>query len=128
MTRITPYTALKVATREKGGVADHIDRSLDKASDNLNALIANLDRNRVIEMAKLIHRRRRTLIVGLDFAVSLAEYFAYVAPVALISAIHVACAHINPKRSLTLLKPTDKEYLSGSRWYREPKGFDGNLR
>ncbi|MGH9837807.1 MAG: MurR/RpiR family transcriptional regulator [Blastocatellia bacterium] len=211
MTRITPYTALKAATRERRSVADHIDHSLDKAFDNLNALRANLDRSRVIEVAKLIHRSRRTLIVGVDFAASLASYFAYglsglgldaeapngsegnlqhkvkvltakdlliaisfgqclrvtveavrqaskqgvatfgitdsdttpiarycdahlvaavvipsfltsyVAPVALISAIHVACAHVNPKRSLTRLKPTDKEYLSGPRWYREPK-------
>lgn len=218
MTRITPYTVLKAATREKGSVADHIDRSLDKALDNLNALRTGLDRKRVIEVAKLIHRSRRILIVGLDFAASLASYFAYglvalgfdaeapggsegdlqhkvkvltakdlligisfgqclritveavrqagkqgvatfgitdsdttpiarycdahlvvsvvnpsfltsyVAPIALISAIHVACAHINPKRSLTLLKPTDKEYLSGLRWYREPKGFDEKLR
>jgi DNA-binding MurR/RpiR family transcriptional regulator len=46
---------------------------------------------------------------------------SYVAPMALINAIHVACAHLNPTRSLTQLKPTDKEYLSGARWYREPK-------
>ena len=46
---------------------------------------------------------------------------SYVAPMALISAIHVACAHLDPKRSLTRLKPTDREYLSGERWYREPK-------
>jgi DNA-binding MurR/RpiR family transcriptional regulator len=212
MTRITPYTALKAATREKGSVADHINHSLDKALDNLNALRADLDRSRVIELAKRIQRSRRVLIVGMDFAASLAYYFAYglmglgldaeapggsegelqhkikiltakdlviaisfgqclritveavrqaskqgvptfgitdsdttpiarycdahlivsvvtpsfltsyVAPVALISAIHVACAHIDPKRSLTRLKPTDKEYLSGPRWYREPKG------
>ncbi len=211
VTRITPYTVLKAATQERRSVADHIDHSLDKAFDNLNTLRANLDRSWVIEVAKLIHRSRRTLIVGADFAASLASYFAYglatlgldaeapvgsegnlqhkvkvltakdlliaisfgqclrvtveavqqaskqgvatfgitdsdttpiarycdahlvaavvnpsflnsyVAPMALISAIHVACAHINPKRSLTRLKPTDKEYLSGPRWYREPK-------
>lgn len=46
---------------------------------------------------------------------------SYVAPMALVNAVLVACAHLNPKRSLTQLKPTDKEYLSGSRWYREPK-------
>ena len=56
MTRITPYTALKAATREKGSVADHIDHSLDKALDNLNALRAGLDRSRVIELAKRIQR------------------------------------------------------------------------
>jgi DNA-binding MurR/RpiR family transcriptional regulator len=46
---------------------------------------------------------------------------SYVAPLALISAIEVACAHLNPNRSLTQLKPTDKEYHSGPRWYREPR-------
>src|SRR6266571_7860560 len=34
--RITPYTVLKAATREKRSIADHIDQSLDKAIDNLN--------------------------------------------------------------------------------------------
>jgi len=211
MTRLTPYTALKAATQEKKSVADHIDHSLDKALDNLNLLRSNLDRNQVVKLAKLIHRSRRILIVGVDFAASLAYYFAYgltvlgfdaeapvgsegnlqhkvnlltnkdlliaisfgqclrvtveavlqaskqgvatfgitdsdttpiarycdahfvtpvvspsflnsyVAPMALISTIHVACAHLDPKRALTLLKPTDKEYLSGPRWYREHK-------
>lgn len=212
MTRITPYTVLKAATQERRSVADHIDHSLDKALDNLNLLRANLDRDRMVELAKLIHRSKRVLIVGVDFAASLAYYFAYglatlgfdaeapvgsegnlqhkvnlltakdlliamsfgqcirvtveavkrahkqgvptfgitdsdttpiarycdrhliagvfspsflnsyVAPMALINAIHVACAHLDPKRSLTQLKPTDKEYLSGARWYREAKG------
>ncbi len=212
MTQITPYTVLKAATQERRSVADHVDHSLDKALDNLNLLRANLNRTRVVELAKLIHRSKRVLIVGVDFAASLAYYFAYglatlgfdaeapvgsegnlqhrikllnskdlmiaisfgqcirvtveaalrahkqgvttfgitdsdttpiarycdkhliagvfspsflnsyVAPMALINAIHVACAHLDPKRSLTQLKPTDKEYLSGARWYREAKG------
>jgi len=211
VTQVTPYTVLKAATREKRSVADHIDHSLDKALDNLNAVRSDLDRNRVIELARLIQRARRIVIVGVDFAESLSWYFAYglttlgfnaeaptgsegniqhkvelltdkdlliaisfgqclrvtveavlqanqqgvptfgitdsettpiarncdshliaavaspsflvsyVAPMALISAIEVACAHLDPKRSLTKLKPTDKEYLSGARWYREPK-------
>jgi DNA-binding MurR/RpiR family transcriptional regulator len=211
MTRITPYTVLKAATRERRSVADHVEHGLDKALDNLNLLRSNLDPNQVVELARLIHRSRRVLVVGVDFAASLAYYFAYglvtlgfdaeapvgsegtlqhkikvltpkdlligisfgqcirvtveavrraskqgvitfgitdsdttpiarysqkhliarvvspsflnsyVAPMALINAIHVACAHLDPKRSLTQLKPTDKEYLSGARWYREPK-------
>jgi DNA-binding MurR/RpiR family transcriptional regulator len=52
---------------------------------------------------------------------------SYVAPMAAISAIHVACAHIDPSRSLNRLRPTDREYAAGHRWYREPKGFDGDL-
>ena len=52
---------------------------------------------------------------------------SYVAPMALISAVHVACVHLNPKRSLTRLKPTDREYLSGARWYRDPKNGAGSI-
>src|SRR5947209_7051183 len=217
VSRITPYTALKAATREKRSVVDHVDDSLDKAIDHLNILQSDLDRRRVIELAKLIKRSRHVLVVGLDFASSLSYYLAYgllalgfdaeapigssgnlqykvealtskdvlvaisfgqclrdsveavlrarkqgvptfgitdsgtspiarycdahliapvvspsflnsyVAPMAAISAIHVACAHIDPKRSLNRLRPTDREYASGARWYREPKGFNGDL-
>ena len=217
VSRITPYTVLKAATREKRSVADHIDHALEKALDNINTLKSELDRERIIELAKLIKRSRRILVVGLDFAASLAFYLAYglsalgfdaeaplgtagnlqhkikvlstkdvlvaisfgqclrdtveavmrarkqgvptfgitdsdttpiarycdthviasvvspsflnsyVAPTAAINAIHVACSHIDPKRALTRLRPTDREYASGPRWYREPKGANGDL-
>jgi DNA-binding MurR/RpiR family transcriptional regulator len=213
---ITPYTVLKAATREKRSVSDHVDQALDKALDNLNILKANLDKEKVIELAQAIKRARHVLVVGLDFASSLSYYLAYgllalgfdaeapigssgnlqykvevlsqkdvliaisfgqclrdtveavvrarqqgvstfgitdsntspiarycdahliapvvspsflnsyVAPMAAISAIHVACAHIDPNRSLSRLRPTDREYASGHRWYREPKGPNGN--
>jgi DNA-binding MurR/RpiR family transcriptional regulator len=51
---------------------------------------------------------------------------SYVAPIGLINAIHVACAHFEPQRALSLLKPTDKEYRAGLRWFREPKDSGGN--
>jgi len=44
---------------------------------------------------------------------------SYVAPVAVINAILVACAHSQPKRTLELLEHTDKEDSNGPRWYRE---------
>jgi DNA-binding MurR/RpiR family transcriptional regulator len=215
--RITPYGALKAATREKRSVSDHIDHALDKALDNLTTLKADLESQRVLNLAKLIKRSRRVVVVGLDFAASLAYYLAYglsalgfdaeapvgtagslqhkvkamtskdvlvaisfgqclrdtveavlqakrqgiptfgitdssttpigrycddhlvalvvspsflnsyVAPMAAITAIHVACAHIDPKSSLTRLRPTDREYALGPRWYREPKGSNGDL-
>jgi DNA-binding MurR/RpiR family transcriptional regulator len=211
--RITPYAALKAATKEKRSITDHIEHSLDKAMDNLNVLKTDLDRQRVIEAARLIKRSRHVLVVGQDFASSLSYYLAYgllalafdaeapigssgnlqykvevltprdaliaisfgqclrdtvdsvlrakkqgvptfgitdshtspiarycdthliapvvspsflnsyVAPMALISAIHVACAHIDPRRSLNRLRPTDKEYASGHRWYRDSKSY-----
>jgi len=216
VTGITPYAVLKAATREKASVADHIDHALEKSLDNLNALKVDLDRESLIELAKLIKRSRRVVVVGLDFAAALAIYLAYglsalgfdaeatagstgavqykvqvmspkdvliaisfgqclrdtvdavllarkrgvptfgitdsdtsplarycdthlvasvvspsflnsyVAPTAAINAIHVAYSHIDPKRALTRLRPTDREYASGSRWYREPKGSNGN--
>ncbi len=215
--RITPYTVLKAATHEKRSVADHIDHALDKALDNLNTLKSELDRRRVIELARLIKRSRRVLVVGLDFAATLSYYLAYgllalgfdaeapigsagnlqykvevlgakdlliaisfgqclretvesalqagkqgvptfgitdsdttpiarycdahliarvvspsflnsyVAPMAAINAIHVACAHIDPDRSLARLRPTNRDYTSGSRWYREPKDSNRGL-
>ncbi len=42
---------------------------------------------------------------------------SYAAPMAVINAVLVACAQLKPKRSLALLRQTEKEYLSGPRWY-----------
>src|ERR1051325_2930814 len=213
ISRITPYTVLKAATKEKRSIEDHVEHSLDKALENLNSVKSDLDRQGVISLAKSIKASRRVVIVGLDFAASLSYYLAYgllalgfdaeapvgsgnlqykvevltpkdmliaisfgqclrdtvdavlrakkqgvptfgitdnntspiarycdtyiitpvvspsflvsyVAPIAAISAIHVACAHIDPKRSLNRLRPTDREYAAGHRWYREAKRFD----
>jgi DNA-binding MurR/RpiR family transcriptional regulator len=216
VSRITPYTVLKAATREKRSVSDHVDQALDKALDNLNILKSNLDKQNLIELARIIKRSRHVLVIGLDFAASLSYYLAYgllalgfdaeapigssgnlqykvevltakdvliaisfgqclrdtveavqrareqgvptfgitdsntspiarycdaylvapvvspsflnsyVAPMAAISAVHVACAHIDPSRSLSRLRPTDREYASGHRWYRESKRSNGN--
>src|SRR5688572_3204273 len=75
--RITPYAALKAATKEKRSVADHVDHALDKSLENLNALKSELDGPRVIELAKAIKRSRRVLVIGIDFASSLATCLAY---------------------------------------------------
>ncbi|MGH9971182.1 MAG: MurR/RpiR family transcriptional regulator, partial [Pyrinomonadaceae bacterium] len=75
--RITPYAALKAAAGQKRSVADHIDHALAKAQDNLSTLTSDLDRQRIIELAKLIKRSRRVLVVGQDFATSLATTLAY---------------------------------------------------
>jgi DNA-binding MurR/RpiR family transcriptional regulator len=211
LTRVTAYTALKAATEGKQSINDIIDHSIDKSFENLNTLRTELDRNRVVEIAKLIHQSRKILVVGVDLAASLAYHLAYglaavgidaeappgsegilqhkvkvlkktdlliaisfgqclrvvveavlrakkngvatfgitdgnttpiarycdsylisttaspswinsyAAPMTLLNAILIACAHLDPKRSLTQLKLTNKEYSSGLRWYREPK-------
>src|SRR5262245_59259972 len=63
--------------------------------------------NRTSPIARYCDSYILTPVVSPSFLVS------YVAPVAAISAIHVACAHIDPKRSLSRLRPTDKEYAAG---------------
>jgi RpiR family transcriptional regulator, carbohydrate utilization regulator len=44
---------------------------------------------------------------------------SYVAPMALLNAVLVACAQLKPRRSLLLLRQSEKEYLSGTRWYEK---------
>ncbi len=208
VTQITPYTAMKAAAQKNRSVADYIHQSIDQDLENLNALKAGLDVNKVVELVKQIHRTRRIVVVGIDFAASLAMSLAYglvrlgcdaeaptgstgvvqnkvrimtekdllvaisfgrglretveavqrarrrnvptfgitdgdktpiarfcdqyiiasiartsfidsyVASVAAINAILVACAHSQPKRALELLAQTEKEYSSGARWYQ----------
>lgn len=46
---------------------------------------------------------------------------SYVAPVAAINALLVACAHSQSARSLKILRESEAENTSSARWYREPK-------
>jgi DNA-binding MurR/RpiR family transcriptional regulator len=45
---------------------------------------------------------------------------SYVAPMALLNTIIVACTHVRPKRALDMLSRTEQEYRTGPRWYQEP--------
>src|ERR1044072_216759 len=45
---------------------------------------------------------------------------SYVAPMALLNTIIVACAHLRPKRALSMLSRTEQEYRTGTRWYQDP--------
>jgi len=216
--QITPYTVLKAATRKRRSVADHIDGGLERDTENLRVLKSSLQRERVVELATLMHRSRRILVVGVDLAASLAWFLAYgltplgfaaeapvgsagnlqhkidvltsedlviaisfgrclretvesvlrarergvprfgitdgnstplamhcdghliapisspsytgsyVAPLALINAIILACAHVRPKRALAMLSRTEAEYRSGERWYQEPPRASNGAR
>lgn len=42
---------------------------------------------------------------------------SYVAPLAAINALLVACAHIHPQRSLAVLRHKEQEFRTGTRWY-----------
>jgi DNA-binding MurR/RpiR family transcriptional regulator len=75
--RITPYTLMKSAVREKRSVADHIEHTLEMDVQNVNALRSQLDAKRVLEIAKRIDRARRLVTVGIDFAAPLSNLLAY---------------------------------------------------
>lgn len=210
VTQITPYRAMKAAARENRSVSDYVRQSADKDLENLNVFRAGLDPDKIIEIAKQINRARRIIVIGIDFAASLAGLLAYglvrlgfdaeapvgssgvvqnkirvmtsndlliaisfgrglretveaarrgrrqnvptfgitngdatpiakycdsylvtsiahtsfidsyIAPVAAINVILVACAHSQSARSLELLREAEEENASSDRWYHEP--------
>ncbi len=77
VTQITPYTALRAATQKKRSVADYINQSIEKDLENLTSLKLRLDIEKVIEIAKQINRSRKIIVIGIDFAASLAISLAY---------------------------------------------------
>jgi DNA-binding MurR/RpiR family transcriptional regulator len=218
VTQITPYTSMRAAAQKSKSVHDYVQQSIEKDLENLNLLKVSLDTDKVIELAKQVHVTRRVIIVGIDFAESLAKSLAYglvrlgcdaeaptgtsgsiqnkisimtgkdllvaisfgkclretveavkrassrevptfgitdsdktpiarycdqylitptgrssfidsyVAPVAAVNAILIACAHTQPKRALKLLEQFDKESASIARWYEESPTSDGNFK
>lgn len=210
VTQITPYSAMKAAAQTNQSVEDLVLQNVSKDVENLVSFRAYLDPKKIIEFAQQINRSRRILVIGIDFAVSLASSLAYglvrlgfdteapigstgvvqnkiriltekdliiaisfgrglretveaaksgrqrnvptfgitdgdttpiakycdaylvastahtsfidsyVAPVAAINALLVACAHSQSARSLRILRESEAENTSSSRWYREP--------
>ena len=77
VSRLTPYTLMKAAARERRSVADHVEHSFEIETHNLQALRSQLDANQVIKLAKRLNRARRILVIGVDFAASLSYLLAY---------------------------------------------------
>ena len=211
VTQITPYTAMKAAEQTNRSVTDRVRQSVDQDIENLKAFKGMLDTDKIIEIAKQINQARRIVVIGIDFAATLAQSLAYalvrlgfdadaptgstgvvqnkirilnekdliiaisfgrglretveaakrgrqqnvptfgitdsdttpiakycdaylvastahtsfidsyVAPVAAINALLVACAHSQSARSLKILRESEAENTSSTRWYREPK-------
>ncbi len=218
VTQITPYASMRVATKKHQSVIDYVNQSIDNDLANLNTLKSSFDAKKIIGLAKQIQGSRRIVVVGLDFASSLALSLSYalvrlgcdaeapvgssgsvqnkvsiltpkdlliaisfgkclresveavlqarehnvptfgitdgdatpiarycdsyvttstgrssfldsyVAPVAIINAILVACAHSRPKRSLETLAQFDKGLGARSRWFQEKERLDLRLR
>lgn len=70
--RITPYRVMKTAAEAGRAPADHVAASLEKDLANIMELRSRLDVNQVLQAARKILGARRVLIVGIDFAASLA--------------------------------------------------------
>jgi DNA-binding MurR/RpiR family transcriptional regulator len=209
VTGITPYSAMKAAEETEQSVSDRVRQSVEKDVTNVREFQAQLDADRIVEIANRINLSNRIIVLGIDFASSLASSLAYglvrlgydadapvgssgviesriknmtpkdlliafsfgrglrdtieavkaarrrnipsfgitngdatpiakycdtfltatiartsfidsyVAPVAAINAILVACAHIQSERSLEHLRESEEEYASGTRWYTE---------
>jgi DNA-binding MurR/RpiR family transcriptional regulator len=51
---------------------------------------------------------------------------SYVAPIALLNALILACTQLAPRRALAHLRQSEREYLSGERWYEPGRGEDEN--
>jgi DNA-binding MurR/RpiR family transcriptional regulator len=216
VTRITPYTVLKAASREKRSLADRIQHSVEMDVRNVHDLQSNLDTENILALARQINRARRILIVGIDLAAALSWHLAYgltalglaaeapigsagnvqrrirtlngkdlfiaisfgrclrdtveaalrakkqgvptfgitdsertpvaeicdgccfasiaspsfggsyVAPMSLLGAILVACAHTQTARSLEMLKLSEEEDRGGRRWYSAIGQMDGS--
>lgn len=77
VTKITPYSAMKAAEQINQSVADRVRQSVEKDLENLNAFRAALDPDTIVEVANRINLARRIVIIGIDFAASLANSLAY---------------------------------------------------
>jgi DNA-binding MurR/RpiR family transcriptional regulator len=77
ITRITPYTMLKAASKEKRTLNDRIRSSVEVDIRNLQTLESKLDSQTITELAKLVKRARRIVVVGIDLAASLSWHLSY---------------------------------------------------
>lgn len=77
VTQITPYSAMKAAEQSNRSVSDLVRQSVDQDIENLNAFKLALDPDKIIEIAKQINQARRIVVLGIDFAASLARSLAY---------------------------------------------------
>ena len=77
VTRLTPYTVLKAASREKRTVADRVRHNMELDLRNLQALQSTVDSAAIVSLSKQVKKARRILIIGIDLAAALSWYLAY---------------------------------------------------
>ena len=77
ITRITPYSVLKAASKEKKTLGDRLRHSLDLDMKNLQALQSRIDPEQIKRLSQKVKNARRILTVGIDLAAALSWYLAY---------------------------------------------------
>jgi DNA-binding MurR/RpiR family transcriptional regulator len=77
VTRITPYTILKAASKEKRTVPNRIHHSLELDMRNLQALQSTIDATQINALSRRVKDSQRILIVGIDLAAALSWYLSY---------------------------------------------------
>jgi DNA-binding MurR/RpiR family transcriptional regulator len=77
VTRITPYTVLKAASKEKRTVADRVRHNVQLDLRNLQSLQSTVDSEQIVALARRVKKARRILVVGIDLAAALSWYLAY---------------------------------------------------
>lgn len=75
--KITPYRLMKTAAEEGRSPADHVATSLERDLENLMELRSRLDVKGILDAARKILKAGRVLVVGVDYAASLAWYLDY---------------------------------------------------
>lgn len=218
VTRITQYRVMKSSAREHRSVEGQVLRSLEMDRANFESLREGVSPARIVELARRLDKAQQIVVVGVDFAYSLAWQMAYglswlglraeapmgsygnlhnqartlgerdilvaisfgrclrisvevaqtarrrgawtfaitdvhnspiasvchahwavsvtnpihngsyVAHVALLNALQVACAHLESKRTLRRLREIEREEEASGRWYAPATGTAGTQR
>ncbi|REJ78722.1 MAG: MurR/RpiR family transcriptional regulator [Acidobacteria bacterium] len=75
--QITPYSSMRAAERTHLSVHDRILHSVDKDIENINKFRAALDPDLIGDIANRINEARSIVVIGIDFAASLANSLSY---------------------------------------------------
>ncbi|MGH8251647.1 MAG: MurR/RpiR family transcriptional regulator [Steroidobacteraceae bacterium] len=77
MQRVTPYAVMRSAAARLKTVGDHVHNSIDRDLHNLTMLKEQIDAKLVETIARHVVSAQHVLVVGLDFAASLAYFLSY---------------------------------------------------
>lgn len=77
ITRVSPYSVLKAASREKRTPRDRVLKSVELDVQNLQSFQSTLSPERILAFSKLVKRARRILVIGIDLAASLSWHLSY---------------------------------------------------